>query len=246
MATVASDLAELVFTAADPAGLAAFWSGVLRRPVDHPGTTVLPVAPTELPIRFVPTTASKNGPNQMHFDLTSSSLEDQESTVARALERGGRHLDIGQGPDADHVVLADPDGNEFCVIPPGNNFLAGCGTVGALSSDGTQAVGYFWSEALGWPLVWDQDEETAIQSPQGGSKISWGGPPVRPKTGRNRLHLHLAAATPADAGGVDAEVDRLVALGASRLDPEQAEPSCLADGWVPLADPDGNELCIRG
>jgi hypothetical protein len=240
---VASDLAELVVAAADPAGLAAFWSGVLRRPVDDAGTAVLPVTPTEFPIRFVPTTAPKVGPNQMHFDLTSSSLQDQEATVARALEHGGRHLDIGQGPDADHVVLADPDGNEFCVIPPGNNFLAGCGTVGALSSDGTRAVGYFWSEALGWPLVWDQDEETAIQSPRGGSKISWGGPPVRPKTAPNRLHLHLASA---EAVGADAEVDRLVTLGASRLDAEQSDPSCLEHGWVPLADPGGNELCIRG
>ena len=61
------------------------------------------------------------------------------------------------------MVLADPEGNEFCVIEPGNNFLADTGFIGALSSDGTQEVGYFWSEALGWPLVWDQDEETAIQ-----------------------------------------------------------------------------------
>ena len=115
----------------------------------------------------------------MHFDLTSSSVEAQEKAVARALELGGRHLDIGQLPDIDHVVLADPDGNEFCVIEPWNNFLANTAAIGAVSSDGTQAVGYFWSEALGWPLVWDQDEETAIQSPQGGTKISWGGPPVR-------------------------------------------------------------------
>ena len=63
----------------------------------------------------------------MHVDLTSSSLEDQQRTVARALA---------------------------CV--------------------GSQAVGYFWSEALGWPLVRDQDRETAIRSPHGGPKITWG------------------------------------------------------------------------
>ncbi|KRE54924.1 VOC family protein [Phycicoccus sp. Soil748] len=236
-----SDLEALVVAADDPAGLASFWSGVLRRPLGV-GTAVLPVTETEFPIRFVPTTAPKDVPNQMHFDLTSSSLEDQQETVDRALELGGSHLDIGQGPDAEHVVMADPEGNELCVIPPGNNFLAGTGTIGALSSDGSQAVGYFWSQALGWPLVWDQDEETAIQSPRGGSKISWGGPPVRQKTARNRLHLHLS---PVGDDGVTAEVQRLVALGASRVDPALADPACLAEEWLPLLDPDGNELCVR-
>ena len=112
-------------------------------------------------------------------------------------------------------MLADPEGNEFCVIEPGNNFLAGCGFIGALACDGSQEVGYFWSEALGWPLVWDQDEETAIQSPHGGTKITWGGPPLTPKTGRDRLHFDLAP--PAD-GDQQAEVDRLLSLGATRLD----------------------------
>jgi hypothetical protein len=37
--------------------------------------------------------------------------------------------------------------------------------------DGTRAVGCFWSSALGWPLVWERDQETAIQSPRGGTKV---------------------------------------------------------------------------
>ncbi|MEP6816835.1 MAG: VOC family protein [Marmoricola sp.] len=53
--------------------------------------------------------------NQMHFDLTSSSLEDQQQTVARSLGLGARHND-GQRPEEGHVVLADPQGNEFCVL----------------------------------------------------------------------------------------------------------------------------------
>jgi len=92
----------------------------------------------------------------MHFDLTSTSLEDQQQTVARSLGLGDRHIDIGQRPEEGHVVLADHQGNEFCVIEPGNNFLADCGFIGVFSCDGSQDVGYFWSEALGWPLVWDQ------------------------------------------------------------------------------------------
>ena len=124
--------------------------------------------------------------------MTSESFEHMRETVRRALDLGARHIDVGQRPEEGHVVLADPEGNEFCVIEPGNNFLAECGFIGALSSDGSQEVGYFWSEALGWPLVWDQDQETAIQSPGGGTKIAWGGPPVAPRTGKNRLHFDLA------------------------------------------------------
>jgi len=91
-------------------------------------------------------------------------------------------------------VLADPEGNEFCVTGPGNKFLADCGFIGALACDGSQEVGYFWSAALGWPLVWDQDQETVIRSPRGGPKITWGGPPLMPKRGKNRLHFDLAPA----------------------------------------------------
>jgi hypothetical protein len=133
-------------------------------------------------------------------------------------------------------VLADPEGNEFCVIEPHNSFLADCGFVGALACEGSQQVGYFWSEALGWPLVWDQDQETAIRSPHGGPKITWGGPPVRPKTGRNRLQLELAPGPDEDQASA---VGRLVALGATRLG-DGADPA----GRVLLADLDGNELYV--
>jgi predicted enzyme related to lactoylglutathione lyase len=230
-----SQLIALGFDANDPARLAQFWAGVLGREIAADGVTLLPAEDTEFELRFLPTDADKTQPNQMHFDLTSKSLEDQQQIVDRALALGGRHIDIGQTPDDGHVVLADPEGNEFCVIEPGNNFLADTGVIGALSSDGSQAVGYFWSEALGWPLVWDQDEETAIQSPRGGSKISWGGPPVRPKTAKNRLHLDLAPPAGSDQ---EAEVDRLVALGAKR---GETSPE---DGSIPMTDPDGNEFCV--
>ena len=70
------------------------------------------------------------------------------------------------------------------MIEPGNSFLAGCGLLAELACDGTAAVGRFWSQALGWPLVWDEEEQTAIQSPLGGTKIawdSWGGPRPTPQ-----------------------------------------------------------------
>ena len=236
---VTCELDALCFDANDPLRLANFWSGVLGWELAddlQDGIALLPIDDTGFRLRFLPTQEHKAGQNQMHFDLTSTSLEDQQQTVAKSLGLGGRHIDIGQRPEEGHVVLADPEGNEFCVIEPGNNFLADCGFFGEISCDGSQEVGYFWSEALGWPLVWDQDQETAIRSPRGGPKITWGGPPLMPKTGKNRLHFDIAP--PVD-GDQQAEVDRLVSLGATPIDIGQGEVS-----WVVMADPDGNEFCV--
>ncbi len=221
---------------ASPGSGPGSWSARRRRD----GLTLLPRDPAPFEIRVLPTRERKTRQNQLHLDLTSASTEQQQRTIATALELGGRHVDIGQDPLDDHDVLADPEGNELCVIPPGNAFLAGCGFIGALNGDGLRDVGHFWSRALGWPLVWDQDEETAIQSPMGGPKMSWGGPPVTPKTGRNRWHLHVA---PADGEDLQAEVDRLVSLGATRLDAGTDEEGQGVER-VAMADPGGNEFCV--
>jgi predicted enzyme related to lactoylglutathione lyase len=232
-------LFALCFDAHHPIRLARFWAGVLGwEMADGPqgGIVLLPGDDTGFWLRFLPTRKQKAGQNQMHFHLTSTSLEDQQQTVARSLGLGARHIDVGQRPEEGHVVLADPEGNEFCVIEPDNNFLADCGFFGELACDGSQEVGYFWSAALDWPLVWDQDQETSIRSPRGGPKISWGGPPLMPKTGRNRLRFDLVP--PVD-GDQQAEVDRLTALGATRIDIGQGEVS-----WVVMADPDGHEFRV--
>jgi catechol 2,3-dioxygenase-like lactoylglutathione lyase family enzyme/predicted enzyme related to lactoylglutathione lyase len=232
-------LIALCVDANDPLRLARFWAGLLGWELaGHPddGIALLPSDDTGFRLRFLPVPERKAAQNQMHFDLTSTSLADQQRTVARALGLGARHIDIGQRPEEGHIVLADPEGNEFCVIEPGNNFLADCGFVGALACDGSQAAGYFWSAALGWPLVWDQDQETAIRSPHGGPKITWDGPPLMPRTGRGRLHFDLA---PPAGGDQQAEVSRLSSLGATRADIGQGEAS-----WVVMADPDGHEFCV--
>ncbi|MEU9187378.1 VOC family protein [Streptomyces sp. NPDC048484] len=236
---MSSQLFALCFHANQPLSLARFWSEFLGWEMTddpHDGLTLLPSDDTGFRLRFLPTQERKVDQNQMHFDLTSTSLEDQQQTVARALELGAQHIDIGQRPEEGHVVLADPEGNEFCVIEPGNKFLADCGFIGALACDGSQEVGYFWSRTLGFPLVWDQDQETAIRSPHGGPKITWGGPPLMPRTGKGRLRFDLAPAAPDDR---QTEVERLLSLGATRIDTDQDETDQIL-----LADPDGNEFGV--
>ncbi|GAA0239907.1 VOC family protein [Cryptosporangium japonicum] len=224
------------FEAPDPVRAARFWAALLNREaVDDPGGVSLPGGPGQLDLRFVPGRPGALGANRVHTHLTSVDLDDQQRTVATALELGGHHLDVGQRPEEGHVVLADPAGYEFCVIEPGNAFLAGCGVLGELACDGTRDVGVFWSAALGWPLVWDENEETAIQSPHGGTKVAWGGPPVAPidRPGRQRLDLTAVGTDP------EVEADRLLALGATRMPSGEHH-------IVRLADPDGNEFRLRG
>ena len=220
------------FEVADAATVAAFWARLLERDVvREPGGALVAGDGTQVGLRFVTSDTVQVGPRRLHLHLTSSSLEDQQHTVATALRLGGRHLDVGQAPDAGYVVLADPGDNELCVIEPHNRFLVGTGRLGEVSCDGTRDVGLFWRDALAWSLVWDENQETAVQSPLGGTKVSWGGPPVAPRQGRNRQRFDLVAADPVG------EVERLTSLGAThRAD--------LADG-VELADPDGNEFVVR-
>ena len=226
-----SKLLAVTYDADEPGRAARFWAGLLGREVTGDG--FLPGDDTQVGLRFVASDTKQQENDYLHLHVTSDSEDDQQQKVAKALGLGGTHLDVGQLPEEGHIVLADPDGNAFCVIEPGNKFLAGCGLLGEVACDGGRAVGAFWSEALGWPLVWDQDDETAIQSPHGGTKIAWGGAPDAPKTTRNRQRFELAVS----GGPQQAEIDRLTALGATILE-------TAGTGTVTLADPGGNEFTV--
>lgn len=235
-----SRLIALCIDANDPFGLAHFWAVALGWEVDDSTTDVISLVPTDdttFGLDFGHVADKKVGQNLIHLDLTTTSVKDQIDTVARLVELGASHINIGQSPDEEDVVLADPEGNELCIIEPDNNFLADCGRLGAINCDGTQAVGYFWSEVLGWPLVWDQDQETAIRRPDGtGPLITWSGPPLMPRIGKNRLHLDIAPPAHAEQ---QAEVDRLISLWAARRDIGQGDVD-----WTVMADPDGSEFCV--
>ena len=124
---MASKFTELAIDCADPSGLARFWCSVLDYKVrdeddgivtigspmvpggeNHPG----PVPPT---LTFARVPEGKTVKNRLHLDVNPTDRE-QDEEVRRLLHLGARHADVGQTGDESWVTLADPEGNEFCVL----------------------------------------------------------------------------------------------------------------------------------
>ncbi len=83
---------------------------------DAPDEFEIRPAPDRLPaITFDPVSEPKTVQNRLHLDLRP---DDQEEEVARFLARAATRVALGQGADTPWVVLADPEGNEFCVLDP--------------------------------------------------------------------------------------------------------------------------------
>jgi predicted enzyme related to lactoylglutathione lyase len=117
---MASVLREIVVDSQDPKGIASFWSQVLGWPlVEDPrgycwlSSTGQPDAPAPLLV-FVPVPEPKTVKNRLHIDVNPSGA-DQAEELKRLLALGARQVDIGQG-DVPWIVLADPEGNEFCLL----------------------------------------------------------------------------------------------------------------------------------
>ena len=115
MADSSMQINALIVDAADPERLAAFWSELLGRPVvGRTGPYVWLRRENELGLGFQRTAEPKSGKNRMHFDVTSP---DPAAEQQRIETLGGRRLE--QYADGGFLVMADPEGNEFCVIPEG-------------------------------------------------------------------------------------------------------------------------------
>lgn len=100
-------LEALCFDANDPLGLAQFWSEVLGWEISTDRDDVIALLPSDdtgFRVRFLHVQEDKSEPNQMHFDLTSRSLQEQQQTVARSLALGARHID--------HVGRPAPEGED--------------------------------------------------------------------------------------------------------------------------------------
>lgn len=107
---------QLIVDAVDPAALGRWWSEALGWVVvnDSPEDYEIRPEPDRLPgLLFGPVPEGKTLKNRLHLDFRP---DDQDAEVARLLALGARHADVGQRGDEPWVVLADPEGNEFCVL----------------------------------------------------------------------------------------------------------------------------------
>ena len=106
----------VVVDATNPALMARFWAAVLDYQIvfEQPDEVVIAKDRETYPgIIFVPVPEPKTVKNRLHIDLNP---DDQEAEVARLLGLGARRVDVGQTDEVTWVVMADPEGNEFCVL----------------------------------------------------------------------------------------------------------------------------------
>jgi hypothetical protein len=237
---MATSLRHLVIDAVVPAAQARFWAAALGWEItlEEPDEVeVEPLAPEPgLPLVFLPVAGPKTVKNRLHLDLTSTSPADQAATVERLIALGATPADVGQ-VGVPWVVLADPEGNEFCVLEP-RDLYRDAGRVAAVVVDAAEpaSLAEFWSAAAGWPQVERADGTAALRPPTGMGPWLEFLPSADPKSVKHRIHLDVAPDLGDDHA---AEVARLRELGAKAADVGQGDVP-----WVVLADPDGGEFCV--
>jgi hypothetical protein len=114
---MAARLTEIVIDCADPFTLAPFWAEVLGyREIGRDEEAVEIEGPPGAgpTLYFLRVPEPKTGKNRLHFDVNATD-RDHEAEVERIVGLGARRVDIGQG-GVGWAVLADPEGNEFCVL----------------------------------------------------------------------------------------------------------------------------------
>src|SRR5581483_7409528 len=175
-AAVATRLTSILFDALDWEGLARrFWSPALgwelaEEFLVHREAVLRPPDGKPIELIFLPTDRPKTTKNRLHLDLAPR--DDQATAVDRLVGLGARPLDIGQG-NVPWVVMADPEGNEFCVMPEpaGDSSLVGV----CLDAADPALMGQFWSSATGWPIETATPGHVALRAPwAGGPALSMG------------------------------------------------------------------------
>ncbi len=241
VAIMSTRLVNVVVDAADPPALARFWRDLLgwRISLEQPDEVDLQAPPDDgwrFDLVFVPVDEPKVVQNRLHLDLASASADQQMATLDRALELGAERVDVGQR-NVPWFVLADPGGNEFCVLDPRPEYAA-TGAVAAVVAAAADPVALagFWSAASGWPVVRTGVEFASLRDPDGRGPWLEFIRSARPHEVKNRVHLDVA---PGPGGSVADEVARLVELGARPVDVGQREVP-----WRVLGDPERNEFCV--
>src|SRR5215467_9804180 len=245
IAGVALRLVQVNVKARDDSALGRFWAEALGWGVSSEGpgvTNVEPVGfvwpdPAAVCVDVVTVPDPETVKYRVHLDLATTSAAHQAELAARLQDLGATPADVGQG-DVPWTVLADPEGNEFCVLEP-RAIYRDTGPIAAVVADcaDPRAMARFWGEAMDWTLHEVTDDHAMLRSAQGvGPYLNFLRTPDA-KTVKNRVHLDLR---PYPGDDQAAEVARLRALGATDIDVGQG-----ADvSWTCLADPEGNEFDV--
>ncbi len=233
-------LENLCIDARDPAALGRFWEALLGGTTlnDEPGlfeTRVTVPDGLVLDLCFSAVPEPRLPDPRLHLDVAGGPR--QAEVVQRALDLGATHLDIGQG-DVPWVVLADPDGNPFCVMEERPEY-ATSGPIAALPLDSADPArdAAFWAELSGWEPV-SSVMPAALRHPSGRGVLLELCPEQAPApTGlKNRLHLDIRLEAGDDE---DAVVARVLELGGSEFDNDWGTLP-----WPVVTDPSGNVLCL--
>ncbi|MEU7931781.1 VOC family protein [Micromonospora echinofusca] len=241
---MATRLVQINMKARDDSALGGFWAEVLGWGVssEGPGVTNLEPEgfvypdPVAVCVDLVVSPEPKTVKNRVHVDLATTSAAHQAEMVARLRELGATPADVGQG-DVPWTVMADPEGNEFCVLDP-RPLYRDTGPIAAVVVDcaDPRAMAGFWGEATDWTPREVTDHHAVLRSAKGV------GPYLRfvrtsdAKTVWNRVHLDIR---PYPGDDLAAEAARLRTLGATVIDLGQDDVP-----WTVLADPEGNEFCL--
>ena len=118
MRAMASRIAAIAIDAAQPQVVADFWCGVLGweiTDVDEVGISIASADGSWPTIDVFAVPEAKKVKNRLHLDLRADGVSIVEE-LTRLEALGARRIDVGQSPDASWTVLADPEGNEFCLL----------------------------------------------------------------------------------------------------------------------------------
>jgi hypothetical protein len=231
--------------ALDASSVGRFWAQALGWYAHSPGVTtyVSPVGslvwpdPVTVCVDVVPVPEPKTAAkNRVHLDLATTSTAHHEELVARLEALGATPVDVGQGP-VPWTVLADPEGNEFCVLEPRESYRD-TGPIARVVVDcaDPRAMARFWGEAVDWALHEVTDDHAVFRSAEGvGPYLEFVRTPGG-KTAPDRVHLDLL---PSPGDDKAAQVARLRTLGAAGLDLGQGDVP-----WTCLTDPEDHEFCV--
>ena len=113
-----SRVAVIAIDAQQPPVIADFWCAVLGWQIAEVDQDVISIAPPDESwptIDVVAVPQGKTVKNRLHLDLRADGISTSEE-LHRLLDLGAGRIEVGQDPDASWVVLADPEGTEFCLL----------------------------------------------------------------------------------------------------------------------------------